>query len=259
MTVTQRRKPAVIALFMSWLLACGMVAAIDCDSALVQPQAWGYKKRGADRCEGQYFKQTGVDTSSKLRVISLMDRFGDFDPLSDGVVVVEWTPPGKASRVRLTAQSLKPSQYYQMDAEIEPGRVSYNWPTDVLRDERLRVRRRDLVVVARTADGVLLPVTLRRAQDRPPAQRQPFLVIVPTTDATEIFVSVSALDAARKVKRKIAVDQPLRQAAYPKDLEVTIPLPLVERGLYQVHLGARLAAGGPASLPLLVYYAGHAQ
>jgi len=254
-----QRQPVVIALFVLFLLAPGLAAAIECDSSLVQPQPWGYKKRGADRCEGQYFEQTGLDTASKLRVVSLIDWFGELDPLTDDPLVVEWIPPGKASLVHLTARSLKPEQYYQMDAEIGPGRASYQWPTDVLRDERLRVRPRDLVVIARTADDVLLPVTLHRAKDRPPAHRQPYLMIIPTAEPTEIFLTVTALDASRKEKRKVTVNQPLKQGFYAEGQEITIPLPFTERGLYRVHLGAQLTGGGSTSLPFLVFYAGHAR
>jgi hypothetical protein len=229
-------------------LAVRPVAAqtAPCDPALVPTAAdpWGYRVRG-DRCEGTYAQPVG---GTPLIVASFTQRFAAFDPDSTASLTVRW-PAADSGRVRLRAIALRRRTYYRMDAERPASAGEWEWPANLL--AALELERPELGVMAwthrlegDTERDVLLPLRIDRGEATDSADDYA-LVVVPQVELTEVWVSISRMDADGMPVEWLRDEEPLGYGYYPADgaIEIAIARP-ARPGLYRVQLGARIRAGG---------------
>ena len=65
---------------------------------------------------------------------------------------MRWALPPGSSEIHLRGYSLKPRTYYQMDATLEPGKMPFTWPLNVV--QAVGLQRLEIALVAWTSyDG----------------------------------------------------------------------------------------------------------
>ena len=214
--------------------ATGASQSSPCDKVLeaLAHGPHGYGRRG-DRCEGIYAQQV---SGSALWIASLTKSFEDYDLSSAADLIVEWTAPDSAG-VQLRAQGIKPDLYYRMDAVSPAASHSFRWPSDLLAAQR--IPRGDLGVVGwthYTVGGVdrnlLLPLSIR--QRRSVAEADSYdLVLFPTVELKEVYVSLAAVGPDGRPTRVILQGKPLHYGYYPAENPVHIrirnPTPNAQR------------------------------
>jgi hypothetical protein len=228
-----------------------------CDPSLNAPAGhpYGYRLRG-DRCEGIYVKEVGGTT---LLVASLTESFEEHDLTSNHNLLVEWTAP-EAGEVRLRTYSLRRKLYYRMDTVRPPGSTSYPWPLSML--AALNIPKRDIGVVGwtqytvgKTERSVYVP--LRISQQRQPLRSGHYqLVLLPSRELTEVFVTLAAVGADGDPAAFLQDGTALGYGFYPAERGITIPLANLQMpGIYYLELGATLQGGGVTTVALWFYHA----
>jgi hypothetical protein len=115
---------------------------------------------------------------------------------------------GGGGPVTLKARGIRRDLYYAMDAVRPAGARGYEWPTAVLASQR--IRRADVGVVGytRAVVGGVERTALPPAADRAAAPGAPAgaggyeVVLYPNTRLDEVFVTLTALDAAGACGRR---------------------------------------------------------
>jgi len=249
-----------------WLAALALVAASSaaapshCDPSLAPStnHPFGYAERG-DRCEGVYIRAVGGTT---LALLSFTVAFNAVDPDSGQPLVIEWPAPPGTRDVQLRALSMQRRLFYRMDTSIRAGSTLYRWPTEVL--AAVKLKRADIgflgwtrLALGGAEQDVLLPLAASRG--KPGAATGPYtFVIRPGAELGELFLTVTRLAADGSSLGALQPTRELGYGYYPAEnaIEVTIDAP-VERGVYAVHLGARLRGGGASTLQFLFHSPGH--
>lgn len=230
----------------------GVGQAAPCDPSLHSSTAdpWGYRVRG-DRCEGTYAQPVA---GTPLVVASFTERFDAFDPDSTASLMLRWPAIG-SGQVRLRAIALRRRFYYRMDAQQPASAGVWAWPANLL--SALDLGRAEIGVVAwtRRTEGdterdVHLPLRIAAGEAADQAAEYA-LAVVPQVELTEVYVSVSRMDADARPVEWLRDEQPLGYGYYPADrpIEIAIARP-AEPGLYRVQLGARVRAGGSVATEL---------
>ena len=246
----------------SWLLAmmrAGLVVVLTmpacagahaqespCDTSLARPSPGpqGYRMHG-DRCEGTYIQPVA---GTALWLASLTESFESYDLTSRADLVVEWTPPGDR-RIRLRAQGIKRDLYYRMDAIRPADSRSYRWPSNLLSAEHVTKDRIGVLGWVRYPIGgveqdVYLPLRITQHSSAPPSDAV-HLVLFPTVELKEVYLSISALADDGRPRRSIVQGDSLGYGFYPAGRPVHVRLgQLRDPGLYYVELAATLAPGG---------------
>lgn len=213
---------------------------------------FGYRIRG-DRCEGIYVRNVA---SATLRVVSLTERFEDYDLQSSKQLLVEWTTSGD-SPVRLRAQGLRRRLYYRMDTVRSPQSRSFDWSLDVL--SALKLPRSQLGVIGWTKSDqfdrdIYLPLRVSQSEH---ARKSPTyeLSVLPGRELTEVFVSLAPVDDNGGVESFLKQGEPLGYGYYPAERAILISIPHPEApGLYYVEIGASLRNGGATAIDFLLYH-----
>lgn len=224
---------------------------------LATPPPLGYAPRGErrDRCEGEYRQEKRG--SPTLSVVSLTAGVEDFDPRSNVDLRVEWAPLTDAP-VRLRAQSLRPRQYYRMDALRPPGETSFLWPPWLLGD--LDIRRSELGIVAwtrRTVGGrphdVYLAVRIGQ-RDLPRSAPTYELVVVPGVELSELYQTLVPLGSDGRPGRPLWDGAALALGYYPANRPIRITISgLASPGFYRLDLGGLLRHRGTTSTSFVFY------
>ena len=203
------------------LIACpgiGYTQAVPCDpevTKLVDPtNPTKYQPRGS-RCEGVYDPERSGNPP--LALVSFTSRPGTFDPRREPNLFVRWAVlPNSTAHLR--AYSLKSRTYYQMDAALEPGKLPFVWPLDVVHDVGLK--QREIAVVAWTSykvgpvvQQVYVPVVVASGSSSVPQGSSPRISLLPGRELNEIFLSVQSLDPNLVPTKTLLKDYPLRGRA----------------------------------------------
>lgn len=231
--------------------------AIHCDSSVLAParDPLAYSRRG-DRCEGLYVQQVAAGTG--LEILSFTEPVTPF-PIGRGDVLrLEWTAKTEGP-VRIRAKSLKPRVYYRMDTERPGGTTTFDWPGDVLGQLQLQSEQVGVVAVMSQAIGgriedVYLPVSVGKGSVA--RTRRYVLAVRPVQELSNIFVTLTELDAGGRSTRTIKKEESIGAGFYPAGTRIAVPVPEIDRpGLYRLHLGATLARGG-SNTTALVFFVG---
>jgi hypothetical protein len=224
-----------------------------CDQGLRQSDSdpYAYKLRG-DRCEGIYIRKVAGSTF----VASFTESFENFDPNASQNLLLEWTPPSKAS-VHLRAYSLRQKAYYRMDSVRPPESTSYAWPPNLL--STLNLRKKDLGVVAWISklagdQDVYLPLRIKQnAVARRTRSYQ--LILFPGEELSQIFISLAPVKPDGSTGAFIVRDSAQGGSYLPAERAITIEIPeLTQPGVYSLELGATLRAGGSWTTKFLFYH-----
>jgi hypothetical protein len=213
----------------------------------------GYVLRG-DRCEGIYAREVA---GTSLWIASLTESFEDYKLASDTDLVIEWAAPGDRS-IRLRAQGVRHDLFYRMDAVRPASPSTYRWPTDLLAAQH--IPREDIGVLGWTSHPVggvdrdlYVPLRIRRRQSTSKSIDYN-LVLFPTEELAEVYVSLATVGADGQPKKFIRQGKPLRYGYYGAESPVSISLPeLKDPGIYYLEIGADLATGGSATLTSWIY------
>lgn len=246
----------------SWLLAaaraglvviCALLLSLvaqaqesPCDTSLTRlsPGPQGYKLHG-DRCEGTFIQPVA---GTALWLASLTESFEPYDLTSRADLIVEWRSPDDRG-IRLRAQGIKRDLYYRMDAIRPSAARSYRWPSDLLSAERVTADRIGVLGWARYPIGgveqdVYVPLRITQHSPAPPFNAVD-LVLFPTVELKEVYLTISALGDDGRPRRWIVQGDSLGYGFYPAGRAVHVKLPqLRDPGLYYVELAAVLAPGG---------------
>lgn len=189
----------------------------------------GYHQR-ADRCEGVYKREVasfGVQLVSFTAASPLDDICMPGQPIH-----LTWpTPQGAAASqpIHLQVESLRRQLYYRLDTDRPPGSTSWEWPIEPRCSSEVRLRVRELGVVARTkamvgakAVELMMPVgfATRTGSGAQPPYRA---VIVPGRRVAEIYVSLWNYSNPQAPARIIA-ERPLDMKPYPAGVPVVLEL-----------------------------------
>ena len=234
-----------------------------CD-AMLEPasgSSLGYRMR-EDRCEGLYVQRLSI--LQTLRIVSLTERFDDYDADSIQSLALAWRSPG-AEPVRLRAQALRPRLYYRMDS-LRPGAdADFNWSVRLL--AALRIDRNDLGVLAWTRvtptgepRDVLLPLRVTAAaptHGSDPGRPMPYrLQLLPGQALDELFLTIATLDTDGQPQRYLRDAEPIGCGYCPAGRPITVLIEGIDtEGLYAVEITATLAGGGSTGVDFLLYRA----
>jgi hypothetical protein len=213
----------------------------------------GYTLRD-DRCEGIYAQEVA---GTPFWIASLTQAFENYDLRSGGDLIVEWANPGNRE-VRLRAQGIGHDVFYRMDAIRPPALRSYKWPSDVLAAQNLR--RDDIGVLAWTPyqlgsveRRIFLPLRIRQRQPADTSSAYT-LVLFPTAELKEVYVSIALVGADGRPKKSIRKAKPLGYGYYGAETPVNVRLgDIQEPGIYRLEIGADLAEGGSAAVTGWIY------
>jgi hypothetical protein len=228
---------------MGGLVRSGSIHTCDPYLQVSANNPFAYRLRG-DRCEGLYVQQVA---NTPLFIASFGQINIDKTPASNGNLTVEWSARAPGS-IKLRAYGLKPKVYYRMDSLRPKGSQSYRWPADVL--TALEIGKDDIGIVAWTEQKIGtavrdLYVPIRVGPPRLVPANVYDLVVVPGSEFSEIFVSLTALPSDGNPRKEIWNGKPLGYGYYPAGRSITIPLhPLPAPGMYLVELAATLRTGG---------------
>ncbi|PIE28989.1 hypothetical protein CSA57_11040 [candidate division KSB3 bacterium] len=235
-----------------------------CDPRLTgsSPNALSYQFRG-DSCEGLYASNSRFRMlTGTLRVVSFVERFDDFDLDSGQKLMVDWSVP-QPRDVFLQAQSLQAGLYYRMDTKRQADESRYVWPLTILR--QLSISRNNLGVLGwasyKLSNGMVKDVylPLRISQNPSTETSSPAyqLVIWPTQELSEVYVSVATLDADGSPKAFILDGKALGYGYYPENrgIHFEIPKPSVP-GIYYLQIGAVFVKGGVVNVEYWFYHKG---
>jgi hypothetical protein len=215
---------------------------------------YGYRLRG-DRCEGIYVKEVGGEA---LRVVSLTEFVEDFDAATGKNLLVEWTTPVNAA-VHLRAYALRQRLYYRMDAIRPVGTTSYSWPSNLL--AIFNLARNELGIVAWTSyragntnRDVHIPLRIRQQAATIPS-RDYQLVLLPSVELAEVFISLAPVGRDGLPGAFIMKDRPLKHGYYPAGLGIVITIPKPRTsGIYSLEIGATLRANGSSATSVWFYH-----
>lgn len=218
-----------------------------------------YQVRG-ERCEGLYASKVRL-LSGVLRVVSFVEAFEVYDLGSGQDLLVEWSVP-QPKAISLRADALQADLYYRMDAKLPANVTDYKWPTDVL--QGLSLSRNELGVMGwasyKFSNGMLKDVYLPlRITQNPPvnASSSYRIVIWPTQELSEVFVSVATLDSEGSPKDFILDGKALGYGYYPKERGIHFDIPKPEKpGIYYLQIGATFGQGGVVNIEHWFYHAG---
>lgn len=224
-----------------------------CDQGLRTSESnpYGYQLRG-DRCEGVYIRKVAGSTF----VASFTESFENFDPTASQSLLLEWTPPSKAS-VHVRAYSLRQKVYYRMDTDRPAESTSYAWPPNLL--STLDLKKKDLGVVAWISklvgdQDVYLP--LRIKQKAPAGNTRRYqLILLPGEELTQVFISLAPLKPDGSLGAFIVRDSAQGGSYLPAERAIMIDIPeLKQAGIYSLEIGATLRAGGSWTTKFLFYH-----
>jgi hypothetical protein len=233
--------------------------AVSCDPTLVQDTtaAYGYRQRG-ELCEGLYVQPVA---SSALLLASFTAGVEDYDAASGRDLMVEWKSPSRGE-VRVRARSTERRLYYRMDA-VRPGSAgTLRWPVGLV--AALKIPSAGLGLVAWTRSDVpgsesnlYLPVRLRQTHDARRSSSPYDVSLLPGRELGEVYITLAKVERDGKRGKPLRDGEPLGHGYYPAgqriDFSVSPPGPA---GVYFLHIGATLKAGGSTTLPVLFYHPG---
>jgi len=247
-------RPLIFALLAgALLLACESLHIVfaqanPCDSSLEQDSGpLGYKLRRDGICEGYYKLPVG---GGRLELESFIQGTR-VDLTNKKETTLMWPAFGKEP-VRIRAYSLTPREHYRMDAIRPSGQTSLLWPVDIPVSRKLAI---GLVcwtssTVGNEQKNVYL--ALRVAGDSSLTSERYRVLLVPTANASEVYVNLSGPNG-----KKILKDEPLNLGNYPAFQSISYALPdLKFEGIYYAEFGATLQNGTSAVAKMYFYYPG---
>ena len=211
----------------------------------------GYHQR-ADRCEGIYRREVA---SFGVQLVS----FTAASPLDDiclpgQSIHLTWPAPQGAAEgqpIHVQGESLRRQLYYRLDTNRPSGSTSWEWPIEPRCSNEVRLKVRELGVLARTngmvgakAVELLLPVgfaTKAGSGAQPPYRA----VLVPGRRVTEIYVSLWNYSNPQAPARIIA-ERALDMKPYPAGVPVVVGLTAREvkdKALYRLLSSVEFESG----------------
>ena len=214
-----------------------------------------YSRRG-ERCEGVYF--VPVSGSADLSLVAFTEPVGVFRPGPQERFFLHWAAAPAARSVHVRAVSVKKGVYYRMDVVRPGGSDRLEWPADVV--ARLNLTSSDLGLTAWVeqaiggrAQNVYVPLTVATSAAAV-SKRQYVALVVPGSEVSELYLSVSAVGGDGRDEKFITRDAPLK-GFYPAERPIAVPVSgLPGAGLYRLRLGALLRGGGSTTTTFLFYY-----
>ncbi|MCP4404561.1 MAG: hypothetical protein GY801_45575 [bacterium] len=220
-----------------------------------------YQVRG-DRCEGRYAVNSQFWIfSGVLRVVSFVESFEEYALGSGQDLLVEWSLP-QPKEVSLRADALQAELYYRMDATPPANVTRYHWSTDIL--QALSISRNELGVIGwasyKFSNGMVEEVylPLRITQSPPTKASSSYRIVIwPTQELNEVFVSVATLGSDGSPKNFILDGKALGYGYYPKERGIHFDIPKPEKpGIYYLQIGATFGKGGVVNIEHWFYHAG---
>ena len=246
-----------VGIFLTLAVAPQLMGQARCDPELVRlarGASVGYGPRQG-RCEGIF---SAPVSAPPLIVASFTRAFPNYDPAAISFLTLRWDAPTD-SAVVLRARSVKRELYYAMDAVRAPATREFNWSAEILSSQR--IRRQDVGVVGLTRlrvgksyRTVYVPLRISAGADVSPPSSYEVLVF-PTLELREVFVSLTPLDAEGKPGRAIITNDSLKLQFYPQRRPVRVVLrdPGIP-GLYMLEIRAESASGRSIALDPLIFY-----
>jgi hypothetical protein len=231
-------------------------AGDPCDPKLLRQtkDPLGYERRG-ERCEGLYIQE--VAGSAGLLVASFTEAADRVDIVERQPLRVAWSGTAQLP-VRLRAVALRRRLYYRMDATRPASPGVFEWPTDLL--VSLQIRPQEIGVVGWTEQRVGgktedVYVPLRLGTRRVGATGRYVVVIIPGTELSEVYVTLTEVDSEGRDSKTVKHAEPLKYQYYPAERALRVPLPALDRpSLYRLELGAALSRGGSVTRSLFFYH-----
>jgi hypothetical protein len=248
---------AVLALLSASLALPWPAAADPCDRDVRPPPdtPYAYKLRG-QHCEGVYMRDVAGNT---LSVVSLTEWFEEYAPGADGELRIEWTAPRNAA-IHLRAVATAPRVYYRMDA-TRAGDAKFIWKPNLLKELYLDRNRIGVLgwfrqKVGRPERSVHVPLRISQQQAAQRSSRYR-VVVMASVELTEMYVSLTALNADGSVRTRVVEDRELDQDHYPADVPIAFLLEaLPAEGIYLMEIGGPTRGGSSAAAELWLYSPG---
>jgi hypothetical protein len=216
----------------------------DPDKPIVEDRSDGYRDRG-DRCEGVYAQQQVSGGFLEIASFTAGEvKYG----LGDGALTLAWPAQASDQPVQIRAVSLRRNLHYQMDTRRPSGATTFEWPTDLLVQRRLRpdevgLRAWTDFAWGRGAKELHLPLTVHQKAAPDPAG--PYhLIVMPELSLGGLTGSLERLEDDDDFATVIA-DADLG-SFYPAKEAITVELPRPdEPGIYRLRLIAMPEGSGP--------------
>ena len=210
----------------------------------------GYGWRDDSRCEGLFIQE--VAGSGDLRVISFATPI-ETASLQGAKLPLAWqAPPAAAGPVHIRAASLRSRHYYRMDADA-PGAPPFQWPTAVIKSEKLSGEEIALVAWTRVKlfenEDLYLPL-------RAGTRTNYALGMLPGAELTELYVSLARLGADGRPAETLKKEEKQPSQYYPAGQRFEVPLgKLPGPGYYRVRVAGLARYGGSVTKSIVIYLA----
>ena len=240
-----------------------------CDPALeilaVDANRYQERDQNADsrRCEGLYLQDVA---SSAIKLTSLTTTYEPFTTAQ--TITLAWDenlqPEEPFLHIRAESQVFK--LYYRMDTQVDVDDHTFNWPTTSL--AALSLSKSDVGVVAWlpvALSGVDQDVVerdvyipLRVTQDNPPENKGYQVVIMPTSELTEVRYYVAAEQDGYRGP-DVLPEKALGYGYYPNGRPVSFDFTLDNQpaGVYYLEIEAERATANDSRLEIWFYHAGN--
>jgi hypothetical protein len=228
-------------------------AQSPCDPLLTRNDgSTGYHQR-ADRCEGIYRREVASSFGAQLVSFTAASPLDDLC-ITGQPIHLTWPSAQGASAgqpIHVQVESLRRQLYYRLDTNRPSGSTSWEWPIEPRCSNEVRLKVRELAILARTkgmvgakAVELLMPVGLatKAGSGAQPPYRA---VIVPGGRVTEIYVSLWNYSNPQAPVRIIA-ERPLDMKPYPAGVPFVVALTTQEvkdKALYRLLSSVEFESG----------------
>jgi hypothetical protein len=197
-----------------------------------RPGDGGYKWRD-NRCEGVFDRN--VSGTLDMRLVSFASGLQQLSPNNSQTWKLTWTAP-EGLPVEIHAISFRDRHYYRMDTPA-PAQGSFDWPTSILRSERLAGSEVGVVALAsgKVFKDAFVPLRIQGSSATPE------LLLAPGTELESVKYAFDALAADGSLRAAANPLKNLGLSFYPPGRAFRVPIPPgLKEGYY------RLSVRGPA-------------
>jgi len=218
-----------------------------CDSGLkTDSSSNGYKPRDGNRCEGYYIQPVA---GGRLEIESFTQG-GGISLANQTQLSMKWQSPGK-EEVQIRAYSLTPKEYYRMDTTRPGGDRTFVWPVELPASRKLAI---GLVAQTKSDVGpskqtVYVPLSIANAGSSSTLR----IVLMPSVDASDVFVTLSPVDATGTKKTPLKKSEAMDSGPYSAWKPIAYDLKSLAAGLYYAEFSATWESGGSGTARMYFY------
>ncbi|PWL16308.1 hypothetical protein DKP76_18250 [Falsochrobactrum shanghaiense] len=190
-----------------------------------------YRDRG-DRCEGLFVQKV---SATGLRVAAFHKSAATFD---ENALALNINVSGHSGNKQLSVTSLRPNQYYRMDASFEQD--NFSLPLELLRHPQIDIKPQELATIICVKDCQSAVPTLVAASFADEDNANPYVALVANLEIFELRVTIRDEETGEVLHDK----EMLGSRTWPAGRPATFPLKPYFKGRNEVRMEIVAAGRG---------------